>query len=186
MKLQNRKQKLESKNGVLAVRLVSVFCFPYFCFLLCAQPAPPVSHASRTNRAIVRQLTLTCVNCPGAIGVEFQQGMASGVYTNHLYLLATNQGTFTNLPLNGRVFCDAISFNALGQDSDPCPEISFSGWGEIVTISSPVTDTAQSTPSLYPASWSPFALPWVATNPPGSLFVRGAGVAITTTPYPNP
>ena len=132
-----------------------------------------------------RKLTLVCDPDPGAVGYEFEQGMDSGSYTNGIYE-DVPQGTFTNLPPKGRMFFVCAAINDLGLISPQSPEITFSSWGTIVTISSPVTNRAQATPSLMPALWAGISLPVVATNPPGTLFVRGLGVMVDAARYANP
>jgi hypothetical protein len=130
----------------------------------------------------VQTLTLSCLPVVGAAGYEFQQGMASRNYTNTI-LTAGPQVQFTNLPAIGQMFFDVLWFNALGQDSLASAEVTFSSWGCVVAITG---SNAAATTSLTHPLWFNLPTPWVATNPPGSLFACGAGMKITSTPYPNP
>ena len=130
----------------------------------------------------VQTLTLSCLPVAGAAGYEFQQGMASRSYTNTI-LTSGPQVQFTNLPAMGRMFFDVLWFNALGQDSPASAEVTFLNWGCVVAITG---SNAVATTSLTHPLWFNLPTPWIATNPPGSLFARGNGMVITKTLYPNP
>jgi hypothetical protein len=178
--------------------------FITFCGLLlvgCSSPQATVQSLPMPQRAIaanaqgvvepisdtndMQALRLVCDPVVGTSGYRFQQGVASGVYTNQI-ISVLPEVTFTNLPASGRVFFVVASF-ANGFYSLPSQEVTFSSWGCILSILN--TNRAEATLSLSHPIWKPFALPWIQTNSPGSLFVRstdGSRLKINYEPYPNP